>query len=100
MSKTKQLLIVSALVAAVTAAGASFVGAEVTKQAAEGMIGKEQAIELALAEHPGDVTKAYKEKKRGKDVWEVKIKGDDGKKWEVYYDAETGALVKAESEDD
>lgn len=61
------------------------------------MLTKEQAIEKALADHPGEVKKAYREKKRGKEVWEVKIEGDDGKKWELYYDAQSGELVKAES---
>lgn len=59
---------------------------------------KEQAIVKALTEHPGEVQKAYKEKKKGQDVWEVKINADDGKQWELYYDVGTGELVKAESE--
>nr|MCU0808666.1 PepSY domain-containing protein [Candidatus Contendobacter sp.] len=39
-------------------------------------ITKEQAIEMALKAHPGKVTKAYEETKKGKKTWEVKIKGD------------------------
>ncbi|MCU0808155.1 MAG: PepSY domain-containing protein [Candidatus Contendobacter sp.] len=42
-------------------------------------ITKEQAIEMALKAHPGKVTKAYEETKKGKKTWEVKIKGDDGR---------------------
>lgn len=51
---------------------------------------------MALKAHPGKVTKAYKDRKNGKETWEVKIKGDDGKKWEVYYDMKTGVLVAEE----
>lgn len=43
-------------------------------------ITKEQAVEMALKAHPGKVTKAYEETKKGKKTWEAKIKGDDGKK--------------------
>lgn len=61
-------------------------------------ITKEQAIEMALKAHPGKVTKAYEDTKKGKKTWEVKIKGDDGKKWEMYYEIATGELI-AEEED-
>ncbi len=61
-------------------------------------ITKEQAMAMALAEHPGQVTKAYQETKRGKTLWEVKIDGDDGQKWELYYNADTGELVKAKAD--
>ena len=46
-------------------------------------ISKEQAIEMALKAHPGEVTKAYQDSKKGKKTWEVKVKGADGKKWEL-----------------
>ena len=61
-------------------------------------ITKEQAVEMALKAHPGKVTKAYEHTKKGKKTWEVKIKGDDGKKWEMYYEIATGELI-AEEED-
>jgi hypothetical protein len=56
-------------------------------------ITKEQAVEMALKAHPGEVTKAYEDTKKGKQTWEVKINGTDGKKWEVHYEIKTGALV-------
>ncbi|CDH43993.1 PepSY domain-containing protein [Candidatus Contendibacter odensensis] len=59
-------------------------------------ITKEQATEMALKAHPGKVTKAYEDTHKGKQTWEVKITGDDGKKWEVYYEIATGALVDAQ----
>ena len=60
-------------------------------------ITKEQAVEMALKAHPGEVTKAYQDSKKGKQTWEVKINGTDGKKWEVHYEIKTGALVSEES---
>lgn len=59
-------------------------------------ITKEQAIEMATKAHPGEVTKAYEDTKKGKKTWEVKINGTDGKKWEVHYEIKTGALVSEE----
>jgi uncharacterized membrane protein YkoI len=56
------------------------------------MLTKDQAINMALESHPGKVVKAYKEVKRGQDVWEVKVNGKDGKEWELYYDM-AGNLV-------
>lgn len=73
-------------------------GASPPAAAATTGITKEQAVETALKAHPGEVTKAYKDRKNGKETWEVKIKGDDGKKWEVYYDIKTGALVAEEAD--
>jgi len=43
------------------------------------------------------VTKAYEDSHKGKQTWEVKINGNDGKKWEVYYEIATGALVDEKS---
>ena len=97
MKNSKALLIAGALAAVITS-GISLAGDDdMTPQ--DSTFSKEQAIEMALAEHPGEVIKAYMEKKRGRDVWEVKINAEDGKKWELYYDAETGELVKSEYDD-
>ncbi len=65
----------------------------VSQPAATGAITKEQAIEMALKLHPGEVTKAYEDGHKGKQTWEVKIKGKDGKKWKTYYEISTGTLV-------
>lgn len=61
-------------------------------------ITKEQAAEMALKAHPGKVTKVYEDTKKGKKTWEVKITGNDGKKWEVYYEIATGELVAEEAD--
>ena len=70
----------------------------ITAAPATTAITKEQAVEMALKAHPGKVTKAYEDTKKGKKTWEVKIKGDDGKKWEVYYEIATGELIAEEAD--
>lgn len=62
-------------------------------------ISKDQAVEKAQQDAPGEVVKAYKETKKGRAVWEVQIAGEDGKKREYYYNVETGELVKQEVKD-
>ncbi len=57
---------------------------------------KEQATEMALKAHPGQVIKTYEETHKGQKVWEVQVKGDDGKKWEVYYTMD-GKLMEEKS---
>ena len=106
MYKRHALYAITLAVATTFAATAAF-AAEESKAASQPAtatapattaITKEQAVEMALKAHPGKVTKAYEDTKNGKKTWEVKIKGDDGKKWEVYYEIATGQLV-AEEED-
>lgn len=63
-----------------------------------GEITKEQAVKMALEAHPGKVTKAYEDGHKGKQTWEVKIDGNDGKKWKVYYEIATGALIDEKGE--
>jgi uncharacterized membrane protein YkoI len=62
-------------------------------------IDKDQAIAMAQQESPGELIKAYQETKKGQEVWEVQIAGEDGKKYEYYYAVENGELVKKEVED-
>lgn len=71
--------------------------ASAAANAPAGEISKEQAVQMALKAHPGEVTKAYQDTKKGKQTWEVKINGTDGKKWEIHYEIATGALVAEES---
>lgn len=83
---------------AADSAGAAVAGAPMTAAAAApaAEITKDQAVEMALKAHPGEVSKAYQDTKKGKKTWEVKIKGVDGKKWELHYEIKSGALVSEE----
>jgi uncharacterized membrane protein YkoI len=98
----KHTLLSAAALLAITTSFASATFAAETKGAAPATatttheITKEQAMEMALKAHPGKVTKAYEDTKKGKKTWEVKIDGSDGKKWEVYYEIKTGELVAEE----
>lgn len=93
----QSLFAVLALAAAaaftIPAIAADTVAPTASQPAATGAITKEQAIEMALKAHPGEVTKAYEDGHKGKQTWEVKIKGNDGKSWKTYYEISTGALV-------
>lgn len=91
MGKHKQLVVAATLITAATlaVAGLSF--------AATKSFSKDQAITTALETHPGKIVKAYKEIKQGQEVWEVTINGDDGKKWELYYDM-SGNLIKEDAD--
>lgn len=102
MNKTTTFRAAALLVLASAFAGTAFAadakGAPPATVAAPApTITKEQAVEMALKAHPGDVTKVYEDTKKGKKTWEVKINGSDGKKWEVHYEISTGALVAADS---
>ncbi len=105
---TKRTVILTAALLAMSATFADTAFSAETKTAAPAAtaataataaheITKEQATEMALKAHPGKVTKAYEDTKKGKKTWEVKIDGADGKKWEVYYEIKTGELVAEES---
>jgi uncharacterized membrane protein YkoI len=53
----------------------------------------------ALARIPGRVLEAELERKRGRWVYELKILDDQGRLFEVYLDASTGAILKQEGDD-
>lgn len=96
---TAALLAISATFASTAFSSETKAAAPAASQPASAAkeITKEQAVEMALKAHPGKVTKAYEDTKKGKKTWEVKIDGADGKKWEVYYEIKTGELVAEES---
>jgi len=60
---------------------------------------REAAIAQALGHRPGEVIKAYRETKRGRDLWEVQIRDEEGRQWELYYAADDGTLVAEEIDD-
>lgn len=72
--------------------------AAVITPSSQAPITKEQAAEMALKLYPGRVTEVDDDQKDGKEAWEVKIKGNDGKEWEVYYDKATGELIDSEED--
>lgn len=59
-----------------------------------------QAIEIALAEVPGEVQEVDLDRDDGQQVYEVEIVNADGVEMEVEVDAETGEVLEVEADDD
>ncbi len=55
-------------------------------------IGRAQAI------HPGELLEAELEERRGRYVYEIEIAGEDGRFYEIYFDAATGELLNTVGE--
>ena len=60
----------------------------------------DQAKSAALSVHPGTVTEVELENEDGKTVYSVCIDGDDGKKYDVKVDANSGQVLKSELDDE
>lgn len=59
-----------------------------------------QAIEIALAEVPGEVVETELENEDGIQVYEIEILTAEGKEMEVEVHAGTGEVLEVEAEDD
>jgi len=51
-------------------------------------------IKTAQNLHPGELLEAELERKTGGYVYEIEIAGDDGRFYELYFDATTGELLQ------
>ncbi|MDN5558739.1 MAG: PepSY domain-containing protein [Ruaniaceae bacterium] len=58
-----------------------------------------EAIEIALGEVPGELWDLDLDTEQGIVVWEAELTDEAGVNWEIYIDAETGAIVKVEQDD-
>lgn len=84
-----------ATAAAITlAAAAGGVHAAETDPAAP--LTMQQAVDKALAQRPGEVIGAERERKNGRDAWEVEIRTADGQDWELYFAVDDGSLLYEE----
>ena len=92
-------LIAGGTLAALFAAslGAGIVTAQ-TKINEAATVTETQAIEIALAEVPGEVTETELEHERGKLIYEVEIAAADGQEMEVEIDAQTGEVLEVEAD--
>ncbi|MBT8459328.1 MAG: PepSY domain-containing protein [Boseongicola sp.] len=61
---------------------------------------KEQAIEIALTEVPGQLIEVEREREDGIQIFEVEIRNAEGVEMELEIDAETGEILEVEAEDD
>ncbi len=59
-----------------------------------------QAIEIALAEVPGEVEEVELERENGARVYEIEIVTAENAEFEIEIDAVTGEIIEIEAEDD
>jgi uncharacterized membrane protein YkoI len=86
------------VLAAVTLAAASLILGSLAlagEESGKDLLSEDKAIQMALDAYPGVVVKAYKETRRGGEVWDVEIKNKDGRMGKFYYDVKTHELVKS-----
>lgn len=95
--KTKSILL--GAVATLIAAG-SGVGLAIAQQTGDApAITEAQAIEIALAEVPGEVRETELEREDGMQVYEIEIRTADGAEMEVAVDASNGTVLEVEADD-
>ncbi|WP_295539168.1 PepSY domain-containing protein [uncultured Thiohalocapsa sp.] len=56
----------------------------------------QQAVDKALAQRPGEVMGTDRERKNGREAWEVEIRDANGQEWELYYAIDDGSLLYEE----
>jgi len=93
-------LIATGLVASILTAGGVAGAAWAETKAGSPALTATQAIEIALAEVPGEVQEAELETEDGSQVYEIEILNAEGVEMEVEIDAETGMILEIEAEDD
>lgn len=63
-------------------------------------ISKEEAITISLEEVPGKAVQTELEDEDGKTVYEVDVKAEDGKMWDLEINAGNGDVLQKETDDD
>lgn len=63
-------------------------------------ISKEEAITISLEEVPGKTVQTELEDEDGKTVYEVDVKAEDGKMWDLEINAGNGDVLQKETDDD
>lgn len=87
------VLLLSAIVPAIAQADEDHEQARRLKESGQ-ILPLEQIIKAAQAEHPGRVIEVDLENKKGRHVYEVELLDQQGKVWELYFDAVSGELIK------
>ncbi|HEU5149203.1 MAG TPA: PepSY domain-containing protein [Iamia sp.] len=67
---------------------------------AEATVTQADAEAAALAEVPGTVRSSHLEREDGRLEWDVDVTGDDGRQHDLQIDAETGAVLEHDTDDD
>jgi len=108
MKKTWQWLACGAALALVLVAGSGAVALAVDKKAALAarlaqngdILPLEQILQHVQAVQPGKVIEAEFEHDRGRYIYEIEVLDNKGVVWKLKLDAKTGALIRAQQEDD
>lgn len=93
-----KLLMGSALTGLVLAGGIAGFASAQTAAETTGLT-EEQVIAIALEAVPGEVTEVERDDHRGAQIFEVEVMGADGVEKEIKIAAETGEVLKIETED-
>jgi uncharacterized membrane protein YkoI len=96
---TKKLITSGIFASVLAAAGVASVASAQTN-VPEPAFTVEQAMEIALAEVPGEVQETELEREDDMLVYEVEILTADGEEMEVEISADTGEILEIEAEDD
>ncbi len=96
---SKKLVTGGILAALLTTAGAAGVVASQTVAFDAPTLTEAQAVEIALAEVPGEVQEAELEREDGMHVYEIEILTADGAEMDVEINADTGEIFEIEAED-
>jgi uncharacterized membrane protein YkoI len=59
-----------------------------------GILSLDQILRKADEQHAGRVLESELERKNGRDVYEVEVVDDQGRVWEMKFDARTGEVLK------
>ena len=92
-----KMIVGSALTGLVLAGGITGMVSAQSAADATGLT-EEQVIEIALMEIPGEVTEVEQERHRGRQIFEIEILGADGVETELKIAAETGEILKVDTE--
>lgn len=95
----KKLIAAGLLVSVLTTGGVAG-AAWAQNQTGSPALSATQAIEIALAEVPGDVQEAELETEDGVQIYDIEVLTADGVEMEVEINAETGMILEIDAEDD
>ena len=96
---TKKLITGGILASLLAAAGTAGFVATQANAGAPGLT-EAQAVEIALAEVPGEVQETELEREDGMKVYEIEILTADGVEMEVEINADTGEILEIEADED
>lgn len=93
MRNTARITAAIAIAIAIAAAGGLHAAETDPGAPAAEALTMQQAVDKALAQRPGEVIGTDRERKEGREAWEVEIRDADGQTWELYFAIDDGTLL-------